>query len=165
MRRAVAVVIALLLAAVTLGLVWLAGMRDKTSAVVAVQRRVNRDVLNPKQMATAGQPGASAALLRHTGRRSGRVYETPVGVERAENGFVIALVYGPQSDWVRNVLAAGHAMILHEGREYRVDQPRVVPVEDTAESFAATTQRSLRLFNVTEALTLRICDDAEPDPG
>jgi len=46
-------------------------------------------------------------LVVHRGRRSGRVYDTPVLVFPADDGYVIALTYGPDTDWIRNVLAAG----------------------------------------------------------
>ena len=46
-------------------------------------------------------------VVVHRGRRSRRLYRTPVNVFRRPGGVVIALTYGPESDWVRNVLAAG----------------------------------------------------------
>src|ERR1700752_3799040 len=45
-------------------------------------------------------------ILTHVGRKSGKVYRTPVNVFRATEGFLIALTYGRESEWVRNVLAA-----------------------------------------------------------
>ena len=44
-------------------------------------------------------------ILTHVGRRSGKVYRTPVNVFRAQNGFSVALTYSSQSEWVQNVLA------------------------------------------------------------
>ena len=46
-------------------------------------------------------------ILTQVGRKSGKVYRTPVNVFRASNGFIIALTYSSQSEWVKNVLAAG----------------------------------------------------------
>src|ERR1700747_688030 len=46
-------------------------------------------------------------ILTHVGRKSGKVYRTPINVFRAPGGFIIALTYGGQSEWVKNVLAAG----------------------------------------------------------
>ena len=46
-------------------------------------------------------------ILTHVGRKSGNVYRTPVNVFRPSNGFIIALTYSSQSEWVKNVLAAG----------------------------------------------------------
>ena len=44
-------------------------------------------------------------ILTHVGRKSGKVYRTPVNVFRAPEGFLIALTYGRESEWVKNVLA------------------------------------------------------------
>src|SRR5262249_55894838 len=46
-------------------------------------------------------------VIVHRGRRSGHCYQTPVNVFSAGDGYVIALTYGPDTDWVKNVLAAG----------------------------------------------------------
>ena len=46
-------------------------------------------------------------VLTHVGRKSGKVYRTPINVFRIPNGFIIALTYSSQSEWVKNVLAAG----------------------------------------------------------
>src|SRR5216117_811513 len=41
-------------------------------------------------------------IVTHVGRKSGRVYRTPVNVFRDQNGFAIALTYGRESEWVKN---------------------------------------------------------------
>jgi hypothetical protein len=46
-------------------------------------------------------------IVTHVGRKSGKDYRTPVNAFRAPEGFLIALTYGRESEWVRNVLAAG----------------------------------------------------------
>jgi deazaflavin-dependent oxidoreductase (nitroreductase family) len=50
-------------------------------------------------------PGLGVVV--HRGRRSGRRYRTPVNVFPARDGYLIALTYGPGTDWVKNVMAAG----------------------------------------------------------
>jgi hypothetical protein len=44
-------------------------------------------------------PGLGVVI--HRGRRSGRSYQTPVNVFPARDGFVFALTYGPETDWVK----------------------------------------------------------------
>jgi deazaflavin-dependent oxidoreductase (nitroreductase family) len=61
------------------------------------------------------------SLVRHVGRRSGRVYETPLILAEVPGGFVAELTYGPDVDWYRNVVAAGHCTVIHSGREYAVE--------------------------------------------
>jgi deazaflavin-dependent oxidoreductase (nitroreductase family) len=46
-------------------------------------------------------------IVTHVGRKSRKVYRTPVNVFRAPEGFLIALTCGRESEWVKNVLMAG----------------------------------------------------------
>ena len=153
MSRVVTVVGLVVLGVVALAGAWLLGMRNKESVVVAAQRRINRAVINPRQLKTAGTPGADASVVQHTGRRSGRTYETPVGAEPTDDGFVVALVYGPTSDWLKNVLASGSATVVHQGVPYVVDRPEVVPFDTVAHHFPDA--RGIRMFGVADAVRLR----------
>ena len=130
------------------------GMRTKSSAVLTAVRRFNRKVGNPKQMKTAGTAGAYAAIIRHVGRTSGRQYETPVGATFIDGGFVIALPYGAQADWLKNVLASGSATLVHEGTTYEVDQPQLVPTPTVVQHMAVREQKMLRMFGVEQCLQL-----------
>src|ERR1700757_4075623 len=65
-------------------------------------------------------------ILTHVGRKSGRVYRTPINVFRASNGFVIALTYSSQSEWVKNVVAAGGCELKTRGKKYQLASPNVV---------------------------------------
>jgi deazaflavin-dependent oxidoreductase (nitroreductase family) len=64
------------------------------------------------------------AIVIHVGRRSGRTYETPVNVFRDGSRYVFALTYGPESDWVRNVLAAGGCRIKTRRRTIELRDPQ-----------------------------------------
>jgi deazaflavin-dependent oxidoreductase (nitroreductase family) len=87
--------------------------------------RFNRVGTNRVSRLVAGRsPGFG--IVVHTGRRSGREHRTPVNVFRREGGFVVALTYGSESQWVRNVLAAGRAEIVTRGQARPVVNPRVV---------------------------------------
>jgi len=65
-------------------------------------------------------------ILTHVGRKSGRVYRTPVNVFRAPEGFLIALTYGRDSEWVKNVVAAGACQLETRGVQYRLSTPTIV---------------------------------------
>ena len=131
---------------------WFVGMRTKWRPVIDLQRRVNKSVFNPRQMRTAGSPGAYAAVIRHTGRRSGQRYETPVVPLPTDGGVLVVLPYGTRPDWVKNVLAAGTAELVHEGETYTVDSPVVRTIEPG--DVPASEQRALRLFGNTECMVL-----------
>ncbi len=57
-------------------------------------------------------------ILTHGGRKSGKLYRTPVNVFRVPEGFLIALTYGRESEWVKNVLAAGGCELETRGARY-----------------------------------------------
>jgi deazaflavin-dependent oxidoreductase (nitroreductase family) len=149
------------LALMVIGVVFLLGMRTKYPPVVNAVRRVNRAVFNPRQMGSAGSPGAYASVIRHKGRTSGKAYETPVGAVPTDDGFVIALPYGSEADWLKNVSAAGSATIVNEGHTYRVDQPQVVPMEAVAAQFPPHDQRNFRVLDVNQALRIRRVESDE----
>ena len=138
---------------VALAGVWFLGMRNKWGPVLDFQRKVNRKVVNPKQMRSAGKPGAYAAVVRHVGRRSGVAYETPVVPFATADGFVIVLPYGARPDWVRDVLAAGSAELVHEGETYRVCEPVVRAVQPG--ELPEKEMKGMRLFGNTECLAVR----------
>jgi deazaflavin-dependent oxidoreductase (nitroreductase family) len=97
------------------------------------------------------------AIVSHVGRRSGRTYRTPVNLFRRGDGYVIALTYGADSQWVRNVLAAGGADIETRGRRLQLVDPEVV--QDPARSLVPKPVRvPLRLANVHEFMLLKRAD-------
>ena len=96
-------------------------------------------------------------IVWHVGRRSGRTYRTPVNVYRRGGGYVIALVYGAESQWVRNVVAAGGADIESRGRRLHVVDPEVV--HDPSRSLVPKPVRvPLRMANVADFMLLRRAD-------
>ena len=130
-----------------LGVVFLEGMRRKSPVVLDAVRKSSR-ALKPMVLKTAGGPGASASVVHHVGRKSGTIYQTPVDAVPTEDGFVIALPYGENTDWLKNVLASGLATVVHDGVTYAVDTPEVVSMADAEHLFPASDQRTLRLFKV-----------------
>jgi deazaflavin-dependent oxidoreductase (nitroreductase family) len=143
---------ALLLGLMIAVFVFVVGMRAKTPWVLNAVRRFNRVFMNPRMMKKAGTPGAYASVIRHVGRTTGRPYETPVGAFATDDGFVISLPYGSDTDWVKNVLASGSATIVHEGDTYRVDHPELVPTTVAAPHLPPGEQRNLRRFAVDQCL-------------
>ena len=155
MKRVLAVLVGgLCLVAVLLLLVFTIGMRTKSPMVLGAIRRANRAYFNPRQR-DAGAPGAYASLIRHTGRVTGASYETPVVAAATEDGFVIALPYGSQADWVKNVLASGSATMVNEGLTYRLSEPEVVSIGTADPCFSSKDQRAHRIFGTRECLRTR----------
>jgi deazaflavin-dependent oxidoreductase (nitroreductase family) len=88
------------------------------------------------------------AILEHRGRRSGRAYSTPVAARRVDHGFVIALAFGSQVDWYRNLVAADGGTIRWRGRDYPVGAPRTLDPADGIAAFMAVQRAALRLGRI-----------------
>ncbi|MEP7022031.1 MAG: nitroreductase family deazaflavin-dependent oxidoreductase [Pseudonocardiales bacterium] len=154
MRAIWMVVAGLFSVAVMALLVFVVGMRRRSRVVINGVRRLAR-ATKRFPLKTAGATGASVSVVRHIGRSSGRKFDTPIQPVITTEGFLVALPYGSNSDWVRNVLARGNATILHEGNAYRVDHPEVVSLDQVEDQFSTKERRTHRLFGVTECLMLR----------
>lgn len=118
--------------------------------------RINRVVTNRVARPLAGRlPGFG--VVRHRGRRSGRTYRTPVNIFPAPDGYVIALVYGAGTDWVRNVTAAGGCEVEIRGRRVSLTQPRIVR-DETRQQVPAVVRPALRAVGAAEFMHLRVAD-------
>src|SRR5580700_4850788 len=92
-------------------------------------------------------------ILTHVGRKSGKVYRTPVNVFRVPEGFLIALTYGRESEWVKNVLAAGGCELETQGVRYRLSAPTVVH-DPTRQRFPFPVRMILGLVGATDFMQL-----------
>src|SRR5438132_10155585 len=92
-------------------------------------------------------------ILTHVGRKSGRLYRTPVNVFRSPEGFLIALTYGRESEWVKNVLAAGGCELKTRGKEYHLSAPKVVH-DSTRQRFPVPVRLVLRFVGADEYMKL-----------
>nr|WP_239000993.1 nitroreductase family deazaflavin-dependent oxidoreductase [Jiangella asiatica] len=97
-------------------------------------------------------------MLTHRGRSSGRVYRIPIMVFRVDSGFAIALTYGADTDWVKNVLAAGGCELQTRLRRYHLVEPRLVHDEDRA-AMPVGVRQILALQRVDDFLFF----DAKPE--
>lgn len=102
-------------------------------------------------------PGFGAIV--HRGRRSGNLYRTPVKIFRTENGYLVSLPYGPESDWVRNVLAAGGCDLLTRGQRVRLAEPRVFSAAARSAAISSRIPAPLRAMlawsGVTDFIEMR----------
>jgi deazaflavin-dependent oxidoreductase (nitroreductase family) len=116
--------------------------------------RVNRVVTNRVAGHVAGRlPGFG--IVQHRGRRSGRPYRTPINVFRVSGGYVAALTYGTDTDWVKNVLAAGGCELEVRRRRVRLTDPRVVH-DETRHDMPLGVRQLLAVLGVTDFLYLAV---------
>jgi deazaflavin-dependent oxidoreductase (nitroreductase family) len=107
-------------------------------------RSFNKHILNKFTRLFAHLPRGPFAVIRHTGRRTGKVYETPIMVEPTRDSFVVALTYGSDVDWYRNVLSTGHAELLWHGKEYSLEKPEPLAAQTALPLFSPFQRRILR---------------------
>jgi len=118
-------------------------------------------VLNPAMRRLAGRPHFQmAALVRHTGRRSGRQYVTPVGAQLTGNTVVIPLTFGTESDWSRNVRAAGGCSIRLGGTDYDAVAPEVLSAGEARpvvrSAYTAWQRGMFRMLGIKQFLLLQV---------
>jgi deazaflavin-dependent oxidoreductase (nitroreductase family) len=113
---------------------------------------INIVLTNPITSLFAGWlPGFG--ILTHVGRKSRKVYGTPVNVFRAPNGFTIALTYSSQSEWAKNVLAASGCELKTRGEKYHLSAPKVVR-DPTRQRFPFPVRVWLRVVGADEYIEL-----------
>ena len=98
-------------------------------------------------------------VVAHAGRR----YQTPVNVFPAADGYLLALTYGPDSDWVKNVLAAGGCELVTRGRTVRLVSPQLVH-DENRRGIRPLERQVLRLIGVADFLSLKTASAAGAKP-
>lgn len=119
-------------------------------------RVVNKHVTNRITRVFTHLPFGPFAILRHVGRRSGKVYETVIMVWRLGTDFVIALTYGPDVDWYRNLLAGGGGTVVWHQGVYRVEKPKPIDATAAMPAFPAALRPIFRRAGLQDFVLLPV---------
>ena len=122
-------------------------------AVARINRRVTNRLLTG--LATC-LPWFGVVI--HRGRTSGREYRTPVNIFRRADRFVIALTYGSNADWVRNVLADGGCALETRGRTLRLSRPQLFH-DESRHAVPPPVRLVLGLVKVSDFLKLAVANE------
>jgi deazaflavin-dependent oxidoreductase (nitroreductase family) len=125
---------------------------------------VIRPILNPLMLALTRSKVLRFAVVQHRGRRSGRVYATPVAARPTADGFVVPLTFGEQADWFRNVQAAGGCVIAWNRAEYPLVEPKIIDRATAYASFTSLERVMLALMGMENFVRLRHAPVAAKDP-
>ena len=110
----------------------------------------NRRVTNP--VARSLTPWLPClGTLEHTGRKSGRHYRTPLLVFKTRDGFVVLIGYGPESDWLKNVLAGGPTVLHKLGKAIALADPQIVSKAEAAPLITPAPRLFYQMFPYDEA--------------
>lgn len=116
--------------------------------------RFNRVVTNRLSRPLAKYLPAFGVIV-HTGRKTHREYRTPLNVFRGDDDhYVIALTYGPNVEWLKNLQASGAGELETLGQIWTVTEPRVFHDERRA-AMPLPVRVILGLTNVNDFVELR----------
>lgn len=119
----------------------------------------NHSVTNRFTRRFAGRlPGFG--IVTHTGRKSGREYRTPVNVFKRKDGYRIALTFGSDAQWVRNVVSNGGCKLETRGHERMLTDPHMVH-DEQRRAIPAPVRFILGLLDVSDFLDLRNADEPQ----
>ena len=90
---------------------------------------INKRIINPGQIRKGKYP-----VVTHAGRSSGRPYQTPLDAYPTKTGYVLVARYGPESDWVRNILAAETATLRIGGEDHQLKSPKLVGLDEAIDA-------------------------------
>jgi hypothetical protein len=101
-------------------------------------------------MYVSGRRLRAYSIVRHVGRTSGREYRNPVSAYPLGDGFVIPVLYGARSQWVRNALATGRLVLRTKGRDYPLERPELIPPERALPGFPAWQRWMLKTRKIQD---------------
>lgn len=113
-----------------------------------------RHTLNHLTIRVARSKRGPYLVMRHVGRKTGIVRETPIITAEVPGGFMIELTYGPQVQWYRNIRAAGGCVVVRHQVEHRIVDFQEVDAATGRAAFTPFQQRVLKLLNRREFVKL-----------
>lgn len=111
--------------------------------------RINKRVINPREVRRGVRP-----VLIHVGRSSGNTYRTPLDAHPLPGGYLFIPMYGPSTDWLKNVLVAAAARLSIGGEEIELESPRIVRKKDVWPLLPTTTKTPPGISGESELLRM-----------
>ena len=116
--------------------------------------RFNKLVTNPILRPVASWAPYFGVVV-HRGRTSGRVYRTPVNAFERDGEFIFALTYGPDRDWLKNVIQQGCFTLIHRGTRIELIDPTLQRMEEPPAAIPGPAREILRRANVRTFMLAR----------
>jgi deazaflavin-dependent oxidoreductase (nitroreductase family) len=120
-----------------------------------------KHTLDPLALRMAHRGIGPFSLIRHTGRKSGRSFETPLILARVHDGFIAELTYGTSVNWYRNIVAHGYGVVIWHGHQYPIDRIEPFPTDAGRRAFGPPASWLLTLLRRRE---FRMLHEAKPPP-
>lgn len=119
-------------------------------------RLFNKYVTNRILIHICGKKFGHFAILGHVGRKSGALYKIPIIAQPVQNGFVMALTYGRNVDWCKNVLFRGSCSLKWKNTEYCLVNPAFIDQEVGLRAFPVFFRTILVKMKTRDFLRLEI---------
>jgi F420H(2)-dependent quinone reductase len=132
------------------------------------ERNRVRSISNSFFGRVSGRRFRAYSLVGHVGRISGREYWNPVSAYPFGDGYVIPILYGRQSQWVQNVLAARSLRLRTKGREHLLVDLEIIPAERAISAFPRWQRMVMRTERTVEVVwghMQRRAPDGPPTPS
>jgi deazaflavin-dependent oxidoreductase (nitroreductase family) len=113
----------------------------------------------------SGTERSSWGLVTHVGRRSGRTYQTSLGIYPYGDGFLLPLGYGPHTDWYRNIMAAGVCTLAWKGRTYQLERPEVMSGPEVVRAWPMRDRILLRIAGIHDFVWLHRSEEQAIEPS
>ncbi|MDJ0954124.1 MAG: nitroreductase family deazaflavin-dependent oxidoreductase, partial [Acidimicrobiia bacterium] len=94
-------------------------------------------------------------ILHHTGRTSGRSYNVPLAAFARGSDVVLTPTYGPNADWVRNVIASGHFVLDRRGTKLSYEEARLVSREEAWPLLPWAVRVAMRVLGIRHFVAAR----------
>ena len=120
---------------------------------------VTNRILGPLALYVPGM-----GVIVHVGRKTQRVHRTPVLIFRQRDRFVIALTYGRESEWVRNVIAQNGCALETQGKSVQLTSPYLYR-DDKRRAMPGFVRLMLGLMNVSDFLEMTVAGSVQAENG
>jgi hypothetical protein len=92
------------------------------------------------------------AIVNHRGRKSSRSYRTPILGFPTMTGFIFALTYGRNVDWVKNLIASDGGILEYKGEETPICEIQICKMDDVKEIFPYWIRLSLSIISIEDCV-------------
>lgn len=122
-------------------------------------RRIVRFVarfVNPLTLLIAGRRWMPIlGVIHHRGRKSGRIYATPLGMRPLGDCFVMPRTFSDHAACYLNIKVAGWCVVTYKGRDYTLIEPQIIDYAAAAPAFPRYELLQFRMIGITEYLRMR----------
>ena len=129
--------------------------RPTRKAFLNFVRLFNKYIFNHITLWLAKSGKGPYSVVIHKGRRSGRIYKTPILASYIEDDIYVPLPYGDHVDWLRNVLAYDGCKLFRKGEEITALDPVVLEAETALSALPKGRRELFERFDVEKFLRLR----------